>query len=206
MKKEDNSEQFKFLSKKLHDIDIDFFTKKAESKCGFLFEVVVSYDFEKSLGNSIDLGCYPFFKKMQMSEMSRDQQTYLKSQGRNISREPSKLISTHQNHRTVVDFVDNILFLVTFMSCFIEDVKSVITFETSPFMRDYIQSLQNERAKAASPLLSRIIKNLGNWYGKQVTRGHNINTDRRERRLTSSERTDGLTSRQSLLQKLRVCI
>ena len=104
-----------------------------------------------------------FFKNLKMAELCRDQRRYLRSQGRDVSREPSKLISTHQNHRVVVDFVDNILFLLCFKSCYIEDILSVITFETSAFMKEYIQSLQNERARASSPMMSKIIKNLGNW-------------------------------------------
>ena len=163
LEKKDNTEQFKFIAKQLRELNIDFFEKKAELKRGFLFEVVISYNFEQSLGNSIDLGCYPFFKNVKMSELCRDQQRYLRSQGRDVSREPSKLISTHQNRRTVVDFVDNILFLLCFQSCYIEDILSIITFETNAFMKEYIQSLQNERAKATSPLMSKIIKNLGNW-------------------------------------------
>ena len=163
LEKKENSEQFKFIAKQLREINVDFFARKAELKCGFLFEVVLSYDFESSLGNSIDLGCYPFFKDLKMSDLCRDQQRYLRSQGRDVSREPKKLISTHQNHRTVIDFVDNILFLLCFQSCYLEDILSIVTFETNAFMKEYIQSLQNARAQASSPLMSKIIKNLGNW-------------------------------------------
>ena len=161
--KDGNSPQFKYIADKLREVNIEFFVNKAENeRKSFLFEVVLSYNFKASLQSSIDLGCFPFFKNVANSELSSDQQRHLAQTKRDCSREPAKLVSTHENNRVVVDFVDNLLYLLRFHSCYIVDVLSITVFETAPFLADYVQSLQVARSRAVSPLLGRIIKNLSN--------------------------------------------
>ena len=163
MKKEDQSPQFLFIAKQLKKVNIDFFINKAKSeKKSFLFEVILSYNFLDSLGNSIDLGCFPFFKNVANEDLSMDQQNELLKSKRNLIREPAKLVSTHENSRRVVDFVDNILYMLTHHSCKVLDVLSITSFETASFFAEYVQSLQIARSIVSSPIQGRIIKNLSN--------------------------------------------
>ena len=167
--KEEASPQFRFLAERLKKADVDFFLDKAKNeRKSFLFEVILSYNFQDSLQSSIDLGCFPYFKKVSNSELTRDQQDQLAGSKRNCSREPAKLVSTHENGRIVVDFVDNLIYLLTFHSCYVVEVLSVTSFTTAPFLAEYIQSLQIARSRATSPLQGRLIKNLSNRYLRRI--------------------------------------
>ena len=165
MEAKDDSPQFRFLAKKLKQIDVDFFMDKAiHEKKSFLFEVVLDYNFEDSLGNSIDIGLFPSFRTVGNQDLSEDQQEHLRSVGRNCQKEPPKLVSAHKRNHLTIDFVDNLLFLLTHMSCVIVEVLSITSFYTAPFLSDYMISLQNARSKATSPQQAKVIKNLANRY------------------------------------------
>ena len=165
LSKSEGSPQFIHLAKQLKKANVTFFESKATAeRKSFLFEVVLSYNFKDSIQSSIDLGCFPSFKNVANTELSADQQAHLAQTKRDCFCEPPKLVSTHENNRIVIDFVDNLLYLLCFHSCYIVDVLSVTVFDTAPFLADYIESLQHARARATSPVLGRIIKNLANRY------------------------------------------
>ena len=163
LQKEDNNLQFRYISKQLKDMNMKFFVDKAtHEKTSFLFEVILDYNFEDSLGNSLDLGIFPYFRKVANTELTRDQQDVLDELSRHCDREPAKLISAHRNNHHVTDFVDNIAYLVYLHSCRIVEVLSIVSFETAPFLQRYVQQLQDERSRSPSTILARIIKNLSN--------------------------------------------
>ena len=159
LQKEDNSAQFRYISEQLKKMNIAFFVEMAtREKKSFLFEVVLDYNFEDSLGSSIDLGVFPYFKKVNNQELTQDQQDVLSGLSRNCDREPAKLVSAHRQKHHVTDFVDNIAYLVYLHSCRITEVLSIVSFRTAPFLRDYVQQLQDERSRSSSAILARIIK------------------------------------------------
>ena len=162
LEKEENSPQFTYLAKQLQNTNIDFFVRQAQKyKRSFLFEVKITYDFEQSIFNSICLNAFPFFKKINISDLAKDQQAYLFAQGKSKFC-PQKLVSTHED-RVLVEYIDCLIYMITHHHCQIVDVLSVVVFETSNYMKPYIQYLQDQRASATSPLQKRIIKMLGNW-------------------------------------------
>ena len=126
----------------------------------------MDYNFADSLGSSIDLGVFPYFKRVHNEELTLHQQDVLRGLSRRCGKEPAKLISAHRRHHHVVDFFDNIAYLLQFHSCAIVDILSIVSFRTAPFLQHYVQTLQDERSRCASNVLSRVIKNLSNRYGK----------------------------------------
>lgn len=164
LEKEENSPQFEYLAKQLRETNIDFFVRQAEKyKRSFLFEVEISYDYEQSLFNSVCLNAFPFFKRVNLRELGKDQIKDFLAQGKRISNKhgPQKLVSTHEN-RTLIEFIDNLLYMITHHSVILVNILSVVVFETESYMKSYIQDLQNHRAKASSPLQKKVIKLLGN--------------------------------------------
>ena len=145
------------------DLDLDFFVDKAvNERKGFLIECVLTYDFDHALQSNLDLGPMPQFRRVRNSALSLDQMRILQENNRNCFNEPAKLISSHEDNVKVIDFVDVLLYQVLFQSCIIIDVLSVTTFETAPYLRKYIETLQNARSQSTSPLQGKTIKNLSN--------------------------------------------
>ena len=65
--------------------------------------------------------------------------------------------------RPVIDFIDNILFLLIHQSCVLVEVEEVIIYRQADFFRPYITYLQHQRGKSTSKLLSKQIKALGKY-------------------------------------------
>lgn len=163
LRREDNSVKFRYISKQIRKMNMNFFVEKAtQEKKSYLFEVVLDYNFRDSLGSSIDLSVFPYFKRVKNHELTQDQQNVLDGLSRNCDREPPKLVSAHRRKHHVTDFVDNIAYLVYFHSCQITEVLSIVSFRTAPFLQHYVQELQDERSQSSSAILARIIKNLSN--------------------------------------------
>ena len=69
LKKEENSPEFNFLAERLRNIDLSFFMERSKDfKQGFIFSVTLGYNYDASLGNSVDIG-----KKNKSSEDTRMQ-------------------------------------------------------------------------------------------------------------------------------------
>ena len=57
LKKEENSPEFNFLADRLRNIDLSFFMERSKDfKQGFIFTVTLGYNYDASLGNSVDIG------------------------------------------------------------------------------------------------------------------------------------------------------
>jgi len=61
-------------------------------------ECILSYDMDKSIAHSIDLGSFPFLKKVEQSELTNDQAGDPFQLGRPNPGQFPKLISTHQQN------------------------------------------------------------------------------------------------------------
>ena len=165
LQKDRNNVKFTYIAKQLRKLNMSFFVHKATiERQSFLFEVILDYNFADSLGSSIDLGVFPYFRRVHNEELTQHQQGVLRGLSRDCGREPAKLISAHRRHHHIVDFFDNIAYLLQFHSCAIVDVLSIVCFRTAPFLQHYVQTLQDERSRCASGILSRVIKNLSNRY------------------------------------------
>ena len=57
LKKEENSPEFNFLADRLRNVDLAFFLERSKDfKQGFIFSVTLGYNYDASLGNSVDIG------------------------------------------------------------------------------------------------------------------------------------------------------
>ena len=154
---------FNHIVRQLSDLNIDFFVEKSvyEQK-GFLVTCTLGYNFQDSLENTIDLSCFPKYQRVSMDQLTRDQIWSFNNESRNIEKDPAKLISSYENENLVTDFIDNIIYLLINHSCSILSVESVIVYEHSSFMLEYMNYLQSARSLATSNLEGRLIKNLSN--------------------------------------------
>ena len=159
---EDASPLFKEIERRLKAVDLQFFADKAEDEeIGMLIRADVSYDKDDCVTSCVDLGMFPHFAKVVLSDLSQDQQAEAMKLKRNIDNEPPKLISTMQE-REVLDFTENLLYQLVHQSCRIKQVREVIIFRQASFFKKYMCFLQKERAAAMSKLLGKLIKALAN--------------------------------------------
>ena len=103
LRREDNSTHFQYLARQLQDINVDFFHQAATvDKRGFIYDCTLDYDFDASVGNSVDLGSFPYLRRVHIHELGPDQQRDSVHMGRTKLSESPKLVSMHENgHRRV---------------------------------------------------------------------------------------------------------
>ena len=92
--------------------------------------------------------------------VTQEQASFAKSLGMNLDTMPQKLISSN-DPRTVVMYIDNLLYSLVHMSAEVVNVSELIQFKQDYILREYIESLQKKRASAPSGLLNKAIKSLG---------------------------------------------
>ena len=72
---EDASPLFKEIERRLKAVDLQFFADKAEDEeIGMLIRADVSYDKDDCVTSCVDLGMFPHFAKVVLSDLSQDQQ------------------------------------------------------------------------------------------------------------------------------------
>ena len=92
--------------------------------------------------------------------VTQEQATFAEKLGIHLDRMPQKLISSN-DPRTVVLYIDNLLYSLVHYSAEVICVSEIIQFKQDFIMRSYIQKLQQQRASAPSGLLNKAIKSLG---------------------------------------------
>lgn len=92
--------------------------------------------------------------------VTNEQAALAKELGVNLDRTPQKLISSN-DERTVVTYIDNLLYSLIHMSAKIVEVTEIIQFKQEAVLKPYIEDLQHKRANAPSGLLNKAIKALG---------------------------------------------
>ena len=121
----------------------------------------MTYDFDKSVERSIDLGSLPILKRVELSELSSEQVEDARQLNRKIESESPKLVSTHERNRRV-EFAPSLLYMIAFCACKIEKVHSVTSYEHAKLFAPYLQMLQNARGKSSCDLLSKLFKQVAN--------------------------------------------
>ena len=129
----------------------------------YFSECLLDYSFEHTLENAIDLGPLPQLRAVFTSDLAPEQ-----SGESGLFSKPAKtgtptLISAHEQNNRRVDFVFALLQMVVEGSCTIKAVQSIIVYRHEKLMAEYLQSLQDARSQATSPLESRLIKALGKY-------------------------------------------
>ena len=92
--------------------------------------------------------------------VTQEQATFAEKLGIRLDRMPQKLISSN-DPRTVVLYIDNLLYSLVHYSAEVICVREIIQFKQDFIMRSYIEKLQEQRASAPSGLLNKAIKSLG---------------------------------------------
>ena len=161
MEKREHDVKFQYLAKQVKNLNVDFFLQQImERKKSYFVRVILSYHFEKSLALSLDLGTFPRMRQSKLEELSQDQQRYLKDHKKNPSKDPPKLISSHEKDVERADFILSLLYMCTNQSCFIVDVLSIVEFQVADVFSPWVNYLQKKRAESTSALEGKMIKNL----------------------------------------------
>ena len=92
--------------------------------------------------------------------VTEEQAALAKELGINLDKTPQKLISSN-DPRTVVMYIDNLLYSLVHMSAVVVNVTHIIQFKEDYILRPHIEKLQRLRATAPSGLLNKAIKSLG---------------------------------------------
>ena len=162
LSKEHNSAMFYYLSKKLRALDVDFFLDMAKANIGYVFEVVLSFDIREALPVNLELCNLPFLKGISEAELSQDQIRSARTMGRKITKERPKLVTTLIKNHEIVDFIENILYVLIFHNLQLIKIRSIVMFRSYPYFNEYIQKLQQCRRDSKSKILGKVIKSLGN--------------------------------------------
>ena len=206
---------FQFISERLTSLDVEWFCHQAEQeKKGYIFEVTLDYDYQTSLCSSIDLGAIPFLRKCHMSELSVEQQEDLISQGRKPNHSAIQLTSNHDIEHLRVEFSYNLIYMMLNQGFSVKKIHCILSFTTENLLGDYLDFLQKGRQKSTSPLLARLIKNLGNAIPGKTDRRTDRQTDRqtntknkekreRERERERNKQTERQTYKQTNREKER---
>ena len=161
LKQEQQSSEFRKIEENLRGLNLEFFQKLCqEHSTGFLFRIVLDYDRVESLQTSVDFSMFPRFRSVKLSELSSDQQNEARKMNRKVDKEPPKLVSTMEKQE-VVDYLENVLFLIIHMSCRIVEIKEIVIYKHCDIFKDYIGYLQKQRAMATSSVEAKLIKALG---------------------------------------------
>ena len=94
--------------------------------------------------------------------MTSEQLLEATSRGRGKESETPRLISTHDQHHRRCEFIQSLLYMIVNCSVKVKEVVRIITFQHERLFADYLQGLQNLRARSTSNLESKLIKNLAN--------------------------------------------
>ena len=92
--------------------------------------------------------------------VTEEQVALAKQLGINMDKQPQKLISSN-DPRTVVQYIESLLYSMTHMSAVVIDVSEIIQFKQQNILKPHIEELQKKRATAPSGLLNKAIKSLG---------------------------------------------
>ena len=161
MEKSENDVKFQYLAKQVKNLNVDFFFQQImERKKSYFVRVIMSYHFEESLASSLDLGTFPRMRQCNFEELSQDQQTYLTNNKKNISKDPPKLVSSHEKDVERADFILALLYMCMHQSCIIVDVLSIVEFQVADVFSPWVDYLQKKRAESTSTLEGKMIKNL----------------------------------------------
>ena len=157
-----HSIKFRYIASQILATNIEFFQQKiTEENLTYFCTVKMSYHFKDSLAHSLDLGTMPTLKKSTLQNLTEDQQQYLFTSGRNIEKEPAKLISVHEKDCQTSDFIVSLLYMVTHHSCQIVEVLSIVEYECADLFSPWVDFLGKKRAQSSSNLEGKICKNLG---------------------------------------------
>ena len=159
---QDQSVKFRFVRQQILSLNVDFFRDKiVNERVTYFCSLKVSYNFEDHLTHSIDLGLFPTRRVTKAHELTRDQQAYLLSCNRDVEKEPTKLVSTHEEG-IMNDFIVAILYQSLFHSLEIHDVFYIIEYQVADIISPWLHQLGEKRACSSSNVESKLYKNLGN--------------------------------------------
>ena len=134
-----DSEQFQIASEQLKDGNADFFYQELEQNhTGFFFEVVLSYDRGNMVASNLDLSFFPFPTQTSLNDLSEDQRQEAKRLNRQPEKEPPKLASYLSDKLTICDYTENLLWLITFHSAKILEIRTIISFKVSFYLDDVV--------------------------------------------------------------------
>ena len=159
-----NGKIFKSVASRLYENDIDFFFEELHSN-NHIYFFDVTLDFEKNaekLETNFDLSMFPFYEVGSYKNLTREQKLRGTRLNGDPAKEPAKLVSYLKKAHRTTDFVENLLYMVAFHGVTIIDIDSVIRSVAYPFYDPWLTTLQHEKMKNLSSVISKTIKNLGN--------------------------------------------
>ena len=175
LRKEDRSPEFHLIAEKLRSLDFDFFLERATyQEQGFVFEATLRYDVNSAMRNNVDLGLLPYLAKINVKDLSDDQIQDALKIGKTVNSSATQLVSNHRQDHDVCDFTTSMMYMLVNCSCYITDIKTIITYQHERVMTEYLQYLLDQRKNACCPLMNRSLKNLGNCIPGKVSFSHSL--------------------------------
>ena len=175
LRKEDRSPEFHLIAEKMRSLDFDFFLERATyRKQGFVFEATLRYDVNSAMRNNVDLGLLPYLAKINVKDLSDDQIQDALKIGRTVNSSATQLVSNHRQDHDVCDFTTSMFYMLVNCSCYITDIRTIITYQHESLMTEYLQFLLDQRKNACCPLMNRSLKNLGNCIPGKVSFYHSF--------------------------------
>ena len=157
-----HAQYFQDISQRLCNIDTEYFAALAQKdRKSFIFQVEIVYDLNLAKLTALDLSAFPELRKVFPHELSSYQRQDFSKSKRDITTMPAKLVSDCQ--RTIItEHVDNLLFLLVWLSARIVRVRSCVQFTTYPFLRTYCNDMAQKRANSVSKIQKDYCKLLTN--------------------------------------------
>lgn len=154
--------EFDSISQRLMDGDVDFFHDELlVENNGFYFEVQIGFDPANMITTNLDLSFFPFKSETKSTDLSFDQIKQAEKLNRKVDKEGLKLASyLHEN--VICDHSENILYQIVFHGAKVIKIKRILKFKSYKYLEKYIFSLQEKKNQTVSPILTKILKNLGN--------------------------------------------
>ena len=175
--KNKNCKEFDYLSKKLINMDIDFFSEELHYNNNlYFFVLILTHDDDALFAKqNIEISNFPFYETVSFEQLTKDQEIRGKRLNRNPIKEPQKMISSLKKNLKTADFSDNILLVTGFHNLRVKKVLKIVKTKAFPIFSNWLYKVELEKNKNISPILTRWWKASGNSIaGKTHTRLDNL--------------------------------
>ena len=154
---------FDALCKNLKEGNVQFFHDLLEKEnTGFVFVVEAEFSAnETNVHASMDFCNFPYLRRISASDLSQEQAESATRMKRNLGKEQPKLVTNFEPCAVLTNISENLLYLVVFNNLLIKRVLKIVSYNAYDYFNDYITRLQTHRRDAVSPILSKVVKSLG---------------------------------------------
>ena len=157
-----NRAEFRLTTNKILEGDTKYFADIAETENkSFLIECSITFDKSSSKANSLDLPGLPTVRQIDNEEIGHFQFFEYKRTKTSFNKMPPKLVADYFDGRHT-EFVDTIFYLELMFGAEVTKVHRIVSFKTSPYMRDYCLRLCKLRSETESTILNKVFKTYTN--------------------------------------------